>query len=132
MCVAAIAVAIFTVRPPHEWVTFGIGTLTIALISAYSVRSLTAVNTSFSVAIFVHLGLTLVLGPVGAAGGAIADAIGTSQRLRPGLFRAAFNIADYFLANVGAWVVFREVSSLGRHPLVGAVAGLLAGITQET
>ena len=60
--------------------------------------------------VFIHLGLAVTFGPVGAAVGAIAEPFGVSVRNHNGWFRTTFNVANEFLANVAAWLVFAVVN----------------------
>ncbi|HYL69679.1 MAG TPA: sensor histidine kinase, partial [Candidatus Dormibacteraeota bacterium] len=89
------------------------------------------VQSTWAPGVFLHLGLSLVLGPVGAVTAAVAEAAGVGLRTRNGWFRTAFNFADLVLANLAAWAVY---SAVQHTPLPGTAAaicgGLLAGVAQ--
>jgi signal transduction histidine kinase len=119
-----------------------VGTIATFLMAVYAVRSLPQSTFVWSPSVFVNLGLSVTLGPIGAASSAIGEALGVASRTRNGWFRTIFNVSNHFLSNVSAWAAFAAVRSLapelkapvGAVSLPGAVvllvAGLAAGVTQ--
>jgi signal transduction histidine kinase len=131
ICLVAVAAAVLTVRAPSDPLTLVLGALTVGAVAAYGVHTLTGAEARFSADVMVHLGLTLVTGPVGALAGSLTASIGARQRFRPGWFRTLFNAADYFLANLAAWFAFQGILRLGSGVWwVQLLAGLGAGIAQ--
>jgi len=123
---AAVAVAVVTLRPPTDVATVVIGGVAILLMAARG----SSAPYRWSLSGLVILGLTLSAGPVGALVAALAEALGVALRTRNGWFRSAFNVANQFLANSSAWAVFSGIEMLlGRGAptlLLGAVAAGLA------
>ncbi len=103
----AAVVTAFTVRVPLDPATLAVGGLAIFLMSVYAIRM---INISWVPTTFVHLGLSVVFGPVGAAVGAVAESTGVSIRNRNGWVRTFFNMSNHFLANVAAWAVFIAIN----------------------
>ncbi|HZS13494.1 MAG TPA: HD-GYP domain-containing protein [Candidatus Dormibacteraeota bacterium] len=121
----AIGVGVATVRTSTDPAGTAILASAIALMAVFNIRFLSTVNTLFSATTFMHLGLALGVGPVGALAGAVSESVAVLFRYRTGLFRTAFNVPLVFLANVSAWgtyVVF------ARLPVHGALYAGLTGI----
>jgi signal transduction histidine kinase len=119
-----------------------VGTIATFLMAVYAVRSLPQSTFVWSPSVFVNLGLSVTLGPIGAASSAIGEALGVASRTRNGWFRTIFNVSNHFLSNVSAWAAFAAIEthspqlkapdgsiSLGSALLL-LVAGLAAGVTQ--
>ena len=128
---AAIAVAIvvaLTVRWPLDPRTLVVGGVAIFLMAVYAIR---LISISWVPTTFVHLGLSVVFGPVGAGVGAVAESVGVSIRNRNGWVRTFFNMSNHFLANVAAWGAFVAID--GTHtanglPIEGTLRPLGAGL----
>lgn len=110
--------------------TLIVGGLTIFLMSVFAVRLPGSTQSQWTPSVFIHLGLAVTFGPVGAGVGAIAEPFGVAARNHNGWFRTTFNVANGFLANVSAWVVFAVVTGAhfdgtGRALLGGLCAGFV-------
>jgi len=119
--IAAGAAAI-TVRTPPDGVALAIGAAIVFLMALYAVRALPGVQTHWTPSVFLNLGLSVTLGPPGAAAAAVAESLGGGIRLRNGWFRMLFNLANFFLANLTAWAVFLAITDT-----IGGLAGLVIG-----
>jgi signal transduction histidine kinase len=126
----AVTAAVLTVRVPADPITVLVGALAACLLAAYGVHSLTGAQIEFSVEIMAHLGLTLAVGPAGALAASLGGSIGNGRRFHPGWFRSAYNTADYFLADLAAWLVFHAVLRFGNPWWLQLLAGLAAGAAQ--
>ena len=126
----ALGVAIWTVRPTTDSVTLAVGGAIVFLMALYKIRSLSAMQTAWVPSVFLNLGLSVTLGPAGAATASVAEALGGWIRLRNGWFRMVFNLANFFLSNVAAWAVFVVVRQLIGGLPGAVVGGLAAGLTQ--
>lgn len=129
----ALAAAVLTVRWPSDWATLTIGSIATFLLAVYAVRYRpgTAASFTWSPSIAVNLGLSVTLGPIGAAAAAVGEAIGVGSRTRGGWFRTIFNVSSDFLSNLSAYAAFTGVESLvGKGPAAALGAGLVAGVTQ--
>jgi signal transduction histidine kinase len=128
---AALVVAVAGVRVPTDSATLAAGGAVIFLMALYAIRALPPVSTNWSPGVFVHIGLSVTLGPIGALTGAAADAAGVAIRTRNGWFRSLFNLANIFLANMAAWAVFSSARGvLGGSASASLLAGLCAGVAQ--
>src|SRR4029077_2652796 len=129
--------------PPAQWNTLIAGSAATFLMAVYAVRSLPGSSFVWSPSVFVNLGLSVTLGPIGAASAAVGEALGVASRTRNGWFRTIFNVANHFLSNLSAYAAFAGVErvlrispvDLGTTPgaehAAGLVAaGLVAGVTQ--
>lgn len=87
------------------------------------VRSFGGIQSPWSPVVFVHLALTLAVGPIGALTAAVIGSSATAVRLRTGWFRAVFNLADFFLANMAALGVFRLMQHVSGSRLWIILAG---------
>jgi putative nucleotidyltransferase with HDIG domain len=126
--VAAIALAVLTVRGPSDVTGLTIVSVTIALMAFFSVRSVSGVNTVFNASSFLHLGLALSAGPIGALSGALAEGTAIQLRYRAGTFRTVFNLALTFLTDLGAWAIFHGLDKAwSGGPLYLGLAGLVTG-----
>jgi len=136
--VVAAALAAFSVLTVHvalDPLTLIVGGFTIFLMALYAIRQRPPANITWTPTTFVHLGLSVALGPVGAGVGAIAESLGVSIRSRGGAFRTFFNMSNHFLANVAAWLVFSGIASAanGGHGTARSLAaGLVAGFVHFT
>ena len=130
----ALVVAVLTVRWPSDWATLTVGSIATFILAVYAVRSRpgTAASFAWSPSISVNLGLSVTLGPIGAAAAAVGEGLGVGSRTRGGWFRTIFNIASDFLSNVSAYAAFTGVEALAgsKGPAVALGAGLVAGVTQ--
>lgn len=143
VAVIAVAAAVLTVRGTSHTDTLIAGSAATFLMAVYAVRSLPGSTFVWSPSVFVNLGLSVTLGPIGAAGAAVGEALGVASRTRNGWFRTIFNVANHFLSNLSAYAAFAGVErvlrispvDLGTTPgaehATGLVAaGLVAGVTQ--
>ena len=128
VAVGVAVVAALTVRVQLDPATLAVGGVAIFLMSVYAIRM---INISWVPTTFVHLGLSVVFGPVGGAVGAIAESPGVSIRNRNGWVRTFFNMSNHFLANVAAWAAFIAING-GETPhglhIEGTWRPLLAGL----
>jgi signal transduction histidine kinase len=126
----ALGVSAWLVRPAHSWVTLSAGSAIVFLMALFAVRMGTIMRTAWTPSVFVHLGLCLTFGPVGAVTSGVAETLGVSIRSRNGWFRTLFNIADHVLSNIAAWAVFMALTNGADHPLwiiiVASVCAALA------
>jgi len=125
----AVVVALFTVRAPSHLPTLAVGAVVIVALGLVMVRSFGGVSAAWSPIAFVHLALSVTLGPPGALLAAVVASVASVIRLRTGWFRALLNGSDFFLSNVAAWGAFHTVSQLDAHRIwIAALAGLAAGL----
>jgi signal transduction histidine kinase len=146
VAVVAVVAAVLTVRVAAQWNTLIAGSAATFLMAVYAVRSLPGSSFVWSPSVFVNLGLSVTLGPIGAAAAAVGEALGVASRTRNGWFRTIFNVANHFLSNLSAYAAFAGVESVfgirsvelakmsfaelaGLAPQLVA-AGLAAGVTQ--
>jgi signal transduction histidine kinase len=133
--VIAALIALLTVRLQVDLVTFAVAGVTIFLMALFAIRLVfvSQGNVAWVPTPFIQLGLSVTFGPAGAAVGALTEPIGVAIRIRNGWFRTTFNIANGFLANVAAWVVFRWIQGSGTgHTPSALLAGLAAGFVHFT
>ena len=123
---AALLVGIFAVRLPTDIATVALGCAAIAGIVLLRVDAIGGAS-AWSAAAFVHLALSLSLGPIGALSASLSDAAVTTLRLRTGWFRAIFNLVLNFLANMAAWSSYVALSSGHRDLGAALFAGIAAG-----
>lgn len=124
----AVLAALFTVRAPFHLPTLAVGAVVVVALGLVMVRSFGGVSIAWSPIAFVHLALSLTLGPPGALVAAVVASVASAIRLRTGWFRALLNGSDFFLSNVAAWGAFHAVSQLDAHRIwIAALAGLAAG-----
>ena len=128
---AGLAVlSVFTVRVPVDAQTLVVGGVAIFLMALYAIRQRPPANITWTPTMFVHLGLSVALGPAGAAVAAVSESLGVSIRSHGGAVRTFFNMSNHFIADLAAWAVFSTIDNLGvgahgtGHPLE---AGLAAG-----
>lgn len=126
--ILAILLAALAVRPPADAITLSIGSASVFLLSLFSVRSLLAVQSISSASTFVQLGLSLTLGPVGAATGGVAEAIAVMVRTRNGWFRTLFNATSHFISGTAAYEVFVHITPILAPPAGPPLAGIAAGL----
>jgi signal transduction histidine kinase len=127
----AVALAVLTVRQPSDGATLAVGAVVAFAMAAYAIRSFGAAPTHWTPDVFVQLGMSLVLGPVGAVTGAVCMALGLGIRARNGWYRTAFNFANMVVSNLAAYYAFTAVESHANGSgLVLVAAGLLAGVSQ--
>jgi signal transduction histidine kinase len=127
---SAAVLSALLVRLPTDTVTLAVGGVATLLMARFAVRTL-PVQTAWSAGVFLHLGLSVVLGPIGAVTAAAAEAIGVGLRTRNGWFRITFNLANYVLADLAAWAVFTAVTAAGGSSVYVQVGGgLAAGLCQ--
>lgn len=119
--------------------TLAAGSFATFLLAVYAVRNLPGSTFIWSPSVFINLGLSVTLGPIGAAGAAVGEALGVASRTRNGWFRTIFNVSNDFLSNVTAWAAFDGVEKILGNPAIGAkgnspvwdlAAGLGAGVAQ--
>ena len=130
--VTAGAVALLTLfmHRPADVATLVLGGTAIFLMARFAVRTL-PVQTTWSPGVFLHLGLSLVLGPPGVAVAAVAEAAGIGLRTRNGWFRTAFNFSTFVLADLAAIGAFSALqSALGGGIAAQVAGGLAAGVSQ--
>jgi len=131
VAVVVAVVSLLTVGWNHEWNTLAAGSVATFLMAVYAVRSLPGSTFVWSPSVFVNLGLSVTLGPIGAAAAAVGEALGVASRTRNGWFRTIFNVSNHFLSNVSAYAAFAGVEALlGKSAAAELGAGLVAGITQ--
>jgi hypothetical protein len=109
----------------HDVPTLAAGGVTIFLMSLYAIRQRPPSNTTWTPTTFVHLGLSVALGPVGCLVGAVAESTGVLIRSRNGLFRTFFNMSNHYLANMSAWAVFTWIDGGTTN---GQARDLIAGV----
>jgi signal transduction histidine kinase len=128
ICALALGVALLTVRGTSDVATLAFGAVVIFALVLVLVRSFGGVTAPWSPTAFVHLALSLALGPAGAVTAAVAASLAGAIRLRNGWFRTVLNLADCLLANVAAWGTFHAVTGLhGSRMWVAVLGGVAAG-----
>lgn len=124
-----IALAALTMRPIDDAGTLVVGGVVLLAVSYTSVR-MTGVDGVWTAGVFVHLALTLTFGTPGALVAAFGQTAATMARMRSGWFRAVFNMANIFLADLVAWLVFTRLGGLDGGFLWGALSATAAGAAQ--
>jgi signal transduction histidine kinase len=133
VCATALTVAALTVRAPSDALLLVVGAVAIVGLDLMRVRSIAGLQSSWSSSVFVHLALTLAGGAAGALTAAIAGSVATSIRLRTGWLRVAFNLADFFLANMAALAVFRLLRTVSHNDIWTVLAaGSAIGVATWT
>jgi signal transduction histidine kinase len=133
VCAVALAVATLTVRTLSDVPLLAVGAVAIVGLDLMRVRSIAGLQSSWSPSVFVHLALTLAVGAAGALTAAVAGSVATSIRLRTGWLRVAFNLADFFLANMAALAVFRLLRTVSHNDLWTVLAaGSAIGVATWT
>jgi signal transduction histidine kinase len=128
ICALALVVALLTVRSTSDIATLAFGAAVIFALVLVLVRSFGGVSAPWSPTAFVHLALSLALGPAGALTAAVAASLAGAIRLRNGWFRTLLNLADCLLANIAAWGIFHAVIGLhGSRMWLAVLGGLAAG-----
>jgi signal transduction histidine kinase len=123
---ASLAVVAWRWLPvTHDVPILAAGGVTIFLMSLYAIRQRPPSNTTWTPTTFVHLGLSVALGPVGCLVGAVAESAGVLIRSRNGLFRTFFNMSNHYLANMSAWAVFTWIDG---GTTTGQARDLIAGV----
>lgn len=131
VAVVGVIVAALTVRPSGDWQTLLAGSLATFLLAVYAVRNLPGSTFIWSPSVFINLGLSVTLGPIGAAMAAVGEALGVASRTRNGWFRTIFNVSNDFLSNVSAAAAFAGIEKvIGTSPVAELGAGLGAGVAQ--
>jgi signal transduction histidine kinase len=146
VALVAVVAAVLTVRLVPDWKTLVAGSAATFLMAVYAVRELKGSSFIWSPSVFVNLGLSVTLGPIGAAAAAVGEALGVASRTRNGWFRTIFNVANHFLSNLSAYAAFAGVETvfgiraadllntpkaeLARLAAQLVAAGLVAGVTQ--
>jgi signal transduction histidine kinase len=141
VAVVAIVVAVLQVRYHYDLPTLAAGSFATFLLAVYAVRNLPGSTFIWSPSVFINLGLSVTLGPIGAAGAAVGEALGVASRTRNGWFRTIFNVSNDFLSNVTAWAAFVGVEKLFGNTgsvavidvgtgLAAVSAGVAAGVAQ--
>ena len=126
VCAAlALGLGVWLIRPTQDWVTLSVGTAIVFLMSFFAVRMGTVLRTAWTPSTLLHLGLSLMFGPIGAFACGMAEALGVTVRSRSGWFRTVFNFSDFFLSNAAAWAVFVAIVSGRDASLWRLIAGSL-------
>ena len=128
VAVASVIVAVLKVRYQDDWQTLAAGSFATFLLAVYAVRNLPGSTFIWSPSVFINLGLSVTLGPIGAAGAAAGEAFGVASRTRNGWFRTIFNVSNDFLSNVTAWAAFAGVERFLGNTGSIAVKDLGAGL----
>ncbi len=123
---AAIILAAIAWRPISDPFTLLVGIEATAGLSAFAVRTISGVSAAWSASVFVHLGMTLCLGPPGAVAAAIGDGLIGRGLVRAGWFRCIFNTATFTLSSLSAWSIASRIP-YQQHPALAPLAGMAAG-----
>jgi signal transduction histidine kinase len=121
----ALGLSVWLVRPIQDWLTLSAGAAIVFFMALFAVRMGTIMRTAWTPSVFVHLGLCLTFGPMGAAASGVAETLGVSIRSRNGWFRTVFNLSDHFLSNVSAWAIFMVLAGGTAEPLWLIITGSL-------
>ena len=127
VCIVAVIATWETWRPTTDIPTLVLGSLVIVGMSAFAVRTISGTEANWSAAVFVHLAMSIALGPPGAVASAVADGLMGRLIVSPGLSRGLFNSAVFVLTNLSAWWTFHLFGSLASPAALVAAAGLSAG-----
>jgi signal transduction histidine kinase len=128
----AALVFVLTFRPISDPVTLLIGGLVVFAASYGSVRMTGGVDSVWTSSVFVHMALTFTLGPIGSLVASAAQAAAVAIRMRTGVIRTAFNLGNYLLSDLSAWMVFVALMRLNQGVLWGALSATLAAAVQST
>ncbi len=128
--IAGSVAAIAAFRPVSDLGTLLLAGLVLFATSFCSVRATRGVEILWTAGLFLHLSLAFTFGPVGALVAAASHAFASAARVRPGWVRLVFNLSNFFLSDLLAWVVFSQLSALNNSVLTKAMAATLAGAAQ--
>jgi len=127
---ATLAGIAITTNPPNGHLgTLIAGGLATMLLAAMSVNAVSGVSTVWSASAFLHIGLSLSLGPIGALVASCADSTGRLFRVESSWFRLVFNTADFIITDLCCWAVYTRVMRTG--PATGwrvVAASVLVGL----
>ena len=134
--VASLVALSLVISPPvlvpvSDWLTLGVGAA-VVFAAAYCAVRITGGRGIWTASVFIHYALTFTFGPVGAFAASLAEALANAARLKSGWFRAVFNMANYYVTDVAAWLVFSHLVGANHNPLWGAGAATAAAIVQCT
>jgi signal transduction histidine kinase len=130
VCAGAVVAAVVSRPTLSDPPTLVAGSLATAGMAAFAVRAISGVSVAWSASIFVHLGMTLALGPSGAIAAALAHGLLGGVLVGSGWFRIVFNTATFALTNLAArsaaLVVAGSVVTASTAPAAGLGAGTVA------
>ena len=112
--VLALVLAVRLVSVPDDapGVTLvGIAIFVMALLSPRIGVEMTVSATSF-----LHLGLAITMGPVGALVASVPEALGCALRFRSGWFRGLFNWSNNLVSGIVAWAAYHAIVPSGVRP----------------
>jgi signal transduction histidine kinase len=126
LTIASVVLAALTIQPPHDPLTLAIAAAVVFATAYGSVRMTEGVDIVWTASVFIHLALAFTFGPLGVVVASVAHATGSAWRIRPGWFRLLFNLANLFLTDLSAWIVFASLTRFSHSPLWGAFSATLA------
>jgi signal transduction histidine kinase len=129
LSVVAIALAIATFQTVSDPTALVIGGAVVLAAAYCSVRMSEGVDSLWTASIMVHLALTYTFGPVGAIVASTTQAAATAARMKQGWFRAAFNTANFLVADLAGWLVYNALTHLYHGVLWGALSATVAAAT---
>lgn len=129
LLIGSVTWAVLSFSSPPDMATFWVGVGAVGVTALLSSRSLAGVSSAWS-SPFLHLGLTLLTGPIGAVGGAVADASGMAFRSRASWFRSLFNFGCLTVSQLTALQVFTALTHHWSGGIATAAATTAAGVSQ--
>ena len=127
--VASAVLSVLLVRPTADWITLTTGAVVVFLMALFAVQLGSVIRSAWTPSELLHLGLSLIFGPLGALVSGAAEASGVWIRVRNGGFRTTFNLCDNFLANLSAWTVYAALVHVIRGGIwLTVTASLSAGM----
>ncbi|MGH7722622.1 MAG: sensor histidine kinase [Candidatus Dormibacteria bacterium] len=132
LSVLSVAMAALTLTPAKDPATLVLAAVVVFGGAYCGVRMTGGVDSLWTASVFVHLALTFTFGPIGALVASLSQSLATAARMKIGWFRAAFNTANYFLADLSAWIVFSSLVRVNHGVLWGAGSATIAAVIQCT
>ncbi len=128
LTVLSPVLALVTFVPVSDPMTLVIGAAVVFFAAYCSVRMTGGVDSAWTAGVFVHLALAFTFGPAGALVGASTHAAANLTRMKSGWIRAVFNMANFFLTDMSAWLVFSSLLRLNHGAVWGACSATIAAI----
>ena len=128
LATVSLCLVIVTFRPAVDPSTLLIGAAAIFAAAYCGVRMTGGVDSTWTASVFLHLALAFTFGPFGALAASLSHSAGNGLRMKTGWFRATFNVANFYLADLGAWAVFVSLIRVHQGVLWGAASATVAAI----
>jgi signal transduction histidine kinase len=129
---ASLALSIATFKAVGDPVTLLIGGAVVFAAAYCSVRISGGGDSLWTASVFIHLALAFTFGPFGALAASVTHAAANAARMKSGWFRSTFNMANYYVTDLIAWIVFAHLAPVNQSLVWGASAATIAAIVHGT